>query len=197
MDHNLNHTGRHRKIAAQSGFTLTELLTALTVMGVLMAVAVPGMQSVVANNRRVTMTNEMAYAMRIARSEAIARNIQVTVCPSTEGLSCDGDDWGDGWIVFTDPAQDRTFDGADVLLLAAEGVDAIDVYPATFDDSFTYRPNGRVMVGNDISVNSGQLTICDHRGADHARVLIVDMSGRPRLSEHQSDGSDPSCSAST
>jgi len=184
-------------VAGQRGFTLTELLTAVTVMGILMAVAVPGMQSVVANNRRVTMSNEIAYAMRIARSEAISRNIQVSVCPSKEGLSCDGDGWADGWIVFTDPAQDRTFDGADVLLLAAEGVNAIDVFPESFDDSFTYRPNGRVMVGDDTSANTGQFTICDARGADHARVLIVSVSGRPQLSEYQSDGSAPSCSAST
>jgi hypothetical protein len=56
-----------------------------------------------------------------------------------------------------------------------------------------YRPNGRVMT-TSATGNSGQFTVCDTRGSDHAKVLIVDLSGRPRLSKTLANGSSPSCS---
>ena len=31
--------------------------------------------------------------------------------------------------------------------------------------------------------SSGAFTVCDNRGASHAKVMIVDLSGRPRLAK--------------
>jgi type IV fimbrial biogenesis protein FimT len=129
----------------------------------------------------------------VARSEAITRNQQITVCPSTNAASCNGDSWADGWIAFNDLDQNRAPNDDEEILLTNDGIDGIDVYTAVFDDSFTYRPNGRIMA-NEFSENTGQFTICDARGADQARVLIVGTTGRPRVSETLADGSDPSCS---
>jgi len=177
----------------QRGYTLGELLTTMGVMGILSAVAIPGMQSMVNNNRRVTMTNDLSYTMHVARSEAITRNQQITVCPSTNQLTCNGDDWSDGWIVFTDIDQSRAPNDDEQVLLTNKGTDGVDVYTAVFDGSFTYRPNGRIMA-ESFAENTGQFTICDARGADQARVLVIASSGRPRVSETQPDGSDPNCS---
>ena len=43
------------------------------------------------------------------------------------------------------------------------------------------------------ATNTGDFALCDKRGSDHAKVVILDMSGRPRLSEYLADGSKPSC----
>ena len=177
----------------QRGYTLGELLTAMSVMGILTAVAVPGMQSMMANNRRVAMTNDLSYTMQLARSEAISRNQQITVCPSTNGLGCNGDDWTDGWIVFNDLDRNRAFGVDERILLTVEGQDGIDIYTAEFSDFFTYRPNGRIIV-DSFAENSGQFTICDARGNAPARVLFVTTAGRPRVSEYQPNGSAPNCS---
>jgi len=56
----------------------------------------------------------------------------------------------------------------------------------------TYRPTGRVADAG-FNGSSGAFTVCDDRGADHAKVMIIDLSGRPRLSKLMPDGSAPAC----
>ena len=59
--------------------------------------------SVVSNNRRATSINQLVSTMHAARSEAITRNVQVTLCPSGNGTTCtDGGNWGGGWIYAPD-----------------------------------------------------------------------------------------------
>lgn len=176
----------------QSGYTLGELLTTIGVVGILSAVAIPSMQATINNNRRATMTNDLSYSIQIARSEAIARNQQVRVCPSSNRTSCNGADWNEGWIIFNDLDQSAAPNGTETILLTVEGRDGIDIYTGTFAASFAYRPNGRIM-GEDFDDNTGQFTICDSRGADQARVVSIAASGRPRVADHQPDGSAPNC----
>jgi len=176
----------------QSGFTLGELITAIAVAGVLTAIAVPSMRTIVNNNRRVSMTNQMVLTMHTARSEAVTRNLQVTICPSSNSTSCNGAGWNRGWIAFTDEGRDRNVNGDDEVLVVSAGLDNIDVYADEFDNFLVYRPNGRILVA-DATANTGQFTFCDSRGAKHARVVYVNTSGRPKLSEHQIDLTSPEC----
>lgn len=178
----------------QAGFTLGELLVTISVVGILASVAVPGMQNVVLNNRRVSVSNDMAYSIQLARSEAITRNQQVIVCPSKNGTSCaTTPDWSEGWIAFNSTDTDKVPGGTgETILLHSIGNDSITITPVTFTDSFTYRPNGRVM-GDSISASTGEFIFCDRRGADYARVLRIRSSGRPSLSEKLASGSAPTC----
>jgi hypothetical protein len=41
--------------------------------------------------------------------------------------------------------------------------------------------------------NSGEFAVCDFRGADHAKVILVELSGRPRMSETKANGAQPNC----
>jgi len=184
----------HIKRRTQSGFTLGELLTALAVGGISLAIAVPSFTNMVNNNRRITAVNRMVSTMHSARSEAITRNQQITVCASKDGTACDGDDWKDGWLFFADLNRDRTVDDGEAILGSAPELTKLEVDSAEFPNFFAYRPSGRVM-GADFDENEGQFTVCDPRGAEHARVLIISQSGQPRLSEHKSDGSAPTCAS--
>jgi len=185
-------TGRRRR---QAGYTLGELLITISIVGILASVAVPGMQNVVQNNRRVSVSNDMAYSIQLARSEAITRNQRVIVCASTNGTSCaTSSDWSEGWIAFNDANGDKTPGGTgESVLLYSVGNDSIAITPVTFTDSFTYRPNGRVM-GISVGASTGEFVFCDSRGAKHARVLSIRASGRPVLSETHASGSAPTCS---
>ncbi len=182
------------KLNNQKGYTLVELLTTISVVGLLSAIAIPGTQNIIQNNRRVNLTNNMVYTMHVARNEAVKRNQQVTACPSQFGWTCDTSDWSLGWIIFNDINQNRLPSGGDErVLLVMSGVDGVDIDPDTITTRFTYRPNGRIM-GATVADNTGQFTFCDSRGADEARVLIVGANGRPEISHLQNDGSDPDCS---
>jgi len=87
----------------QRGFSLLELLTTVTVAGILLTIAVPSFFSVTRNSHAVTNANELVSALMIARSEAIRRGSRVTVCRSADSATCGGT-WANGWIVFRDDA---------------------------------------------------------------------------------------------
>lgn len=98
---------RHLTIRDSRGFTLLELMVALTVAAILFGVGVPSFVDMVRNNRAAANVNELSAAFAIARSESARRGINVTVCRSTDGLAC-GADWAAGWIAFVDTAATDT-----------------------------------------------------------------------------------------
>nr|WP_010132139.1 GspH/FimT family pseudopilin [Microbulbifer agarilyticus] len=87
----------------QQGLTLIELMITLAVLGVIVAIAVPGFNTMIQNTRSATLGEEMVGALQFARSEAIKRGARVTLCGSSDGSSCDGG-WTDNWIVVLDTA---------------------------------------------------------------------------------------------
>ncbi|MCG5496885.1 GspH/FimT family pseudopilin [Ectothiorhodospira variabilis] len=75
-----------------SGLTLVELMVTISVFAILLAIAVPGFQTLVQNTRATTAANELVTALHYARSEAVRRGGNVSVCPLDS-------DWADGWSV--------------------------------------------------------------------------------------------------
>lgn len=94
------------------GFTLIELLTVLTISAILVAMAIPSFVWINARTRAANASNSLLASFELARSEAIRRNMQVSVCrvedPSIAQPVCSsaafngipGNDWGTGWVVF-------------------------------------------------------------------------------------------------
>jgi type IV fimbrial biogenesis protein FimT len=149
----------------QNGFTLIELLVTITVLGILLGVGVPALSELVANNRMISATNDLVASLQYARSEAIARNDEVTVCPAiSEADGCSGNDWSAGWIVF---AQ---INGNDVALRTSDGSPVIDIVG---DATIVYRGDGRA--------GFAAIRLCDSRGKDHGRAVSLDRTGRPAV----------------
>lgn len=171
----------------QKGFTLIELLTTLGIAAILLSVAVPGMQRFKMNSRQTNSINAMVSSMRIARNTAITDNSRVTVCASRNGSSCQAVPWNDGWIAFVDRDADRVLDVDETIVRSGSAIDGVTIKSSQFQDYFVFRPNGRVMSAT-VSQNSGQFTICDQRGSDFSKGIMVDLSGRPRMVDSHSGG---------
>ncbi len=93
----------------------------IVVASILLSIAVPSFQVLMANNRATTQANALFSAFQMARSEAITRATNATVCPkstaSTTDTTCGSNTvWANGWHAFTDGGTIGTFDGTDTVL---------------------------------------------------------------------------------
>jgi type IV fimbrial biogenesis protein FimT len=90
-----------------SGFTVTELVMVMTIIGILAAIGVPSFKYVTVSNRISSEINALLGDMQFARSQALKQGLSVTVCTSTNtntpNPTCSGGYvWNTGWIVFLD-----------------------------------------------------------------------------------------------
>jgi len=156
--------------ARLAGFTLFELMVAIGVAGILMAIAVPALRSFLQNDRLLTEQNQLVMSLNYARSEAIKEDASVWVCASSNGTTCSGvANWTAGWLIVSsaNPAQP---------IQVTSGL--------TNGDSLT-EANAQAQVTFDSTglastlAAPAQFTFCDARGATYARYSeVAAFSGR-------------------
>lgn len=175
----------------QSGFTLLELMITLSVAAILLAVGVPGFQDFIRNNRRASEVNNLIATLQVARSESITRNRRVGVCPTSNGTACVASTtWETGWLVFVDEDGDGSRDNDEEILVHQVGPEAMTIRVEF--QAIDYLPNGRIdSFPTDGTV--GNFIFCDERGANQARVVQLDLGGRPFTSTTKIGGGTPSC----
>ena len=82
------------------GFTLIEMMIAILIGAVLLAIGVPSFRDAALGSKLSNIANDLNASVQVARSEAIKRNVPVTLCRSTNGTSCtDDSEWATGWII--------------------------------------------------------------------------------------------------
>lgn len=111
--------------------TLIELMTALSVMGILVAIAVPSFRSITANSRAQAATSDLVTSLNLARSEALRRSNNVVACASTNQSTCNSANWATGWIVFSDGNGNDLVDAGELVqvfpaIRGGTGMTAID-----------------------------------------------------------------------
>jgi type IV fimbrial biogenesis protein FimT len=130
----------------QTGFTLMELMVALTVMAILVGFAVPSFREFTRNNRVTAAHNDLATAFTLARSESLKRSLPVSICATADGEDCgDADDWTSGWMVFVDnDGTAGTVDAADEIVQLWPAI-AGDVVITSGEAFVQYVPSGTVI----------------------------------------------------
>jgi type IV fimbrial biogenesis protein FimT len=140
-----------------AGFTVTELVMVMTIIGILAAIGVPSFKYVRTSNRISGEINGLLGDMQFARSQALKQGLTVTVCSSSDGVSCNGGNiWNTGWIVFLDSNGNQQVDpGEQVLRVQApfNGTDTLTpsvAYAATTYNRLGYAPT---YTGGTININ--------------------------------------------
>lgn len=98
--------------APATGFTLTELLVVIVLLGIVLGMALPSFREATVRNRIVAEHNELQASLMLARSEAIRRNQPVSVCAANATLDDCQNSWGQGWLIWRDVDGDGTVDAA-------------------------------------------------------------------------------------
>jgi type IV fimbrial biogenesis protein FimT len=192
------------------GFTLWELLVSLLVTGVVLGLGLPNLLEFSRNNAMAAETNDFVSTLMAARTEAVKRQVPVTMCASPDpiannpvcvplGAGATGYFvWVDennnpvgGIPTLTDPTDgNAVFDAGETVLLRRLIDTNINVVP---DTAFVaYSPNGtrRANVPTALgALNSATIfLLCDSRGnaavsgsLSAARVIQIERTGRSRL----------------
>lgn len=165
------------------GFTLHELLITLVLLAVLVALALPLFSTLSAKIRQSTEINALFHAFHQARKESIMRHRVVSLCPSSDGLTCaETKEWSDGWLLFYDPSG--TGWPGDGIVTRHSVTDTVRVTSNRY--LFTAR-------GTQKRTTNGTIVFCDRTGRTAAKALVISYTGRPRVAERRPDGSAWSC----
>lgn len=176
------------------GFTIVELMFTLAIAGVLMGLAAPSFKGAALNSRLVSKHNELVSALQLARSEAITRSSNVSVCARASDSTC-GTDWGNGWLVFTDQGATRgSVDAGEVILAIAGALHssislANSAKLAAGAGKAVGRPHIRYSArGNSNWRGGGSFFITDNECETEARALNITMSGGVKKATKDGDG---------
>ncbi len=160
------------------GFTIIELMIAITILAVTMMFAAPSFTTMISNNRISAAANEFVGALQLAKAESSARIAPATLCKSNgDGSGCAaGGSWKDGWIVFSDVNGNAAVDNEDTIMLVHEALDTRITFNSTggIADSITYNPSGVTDIAG-VEV----VMMCDDRGYEKsAKGILITITGR-------------------
>lgn len=166
------------------GLTLVELLTVVSLLGIMLALAIPNLSGWMANQRVRTEAQTLLTGLQLARSEAIRNNTRVL-------FRLDGTNGG--WLVrrattgcnFTPPDPDTT-------LVQRHVPTATTVTVARFSDpgaqtaaaganDFVFGPNGLQACVGTLGLNPFRSLAVSGTGAADARRIVTSAAGRALL----------------
>lgn len=173
---------RHQASARMGGgFSLVELLVALSVVAILASLALPSFARSLAQTRVADATSAIYSAVVLTRSEALKRRIRIVMCSSSDGSNCSvGSGWSAGWLIFEDRNDDGIRDAGEEIIRvqgAQSGVTTTGNGPMR--DYVSYVASGRTQqLGGGLLM--GTLTVCSD---DLGRAIVINHAGRPRVAE--------------
>jgi type IV fimbrial biogenesis protein FimT len=165
----------------QSGLTLVELMTTLAVGIIILAIGVPAFMTMMSSNQAAGYANDLVGAIRLARSEAIKRSDMVTICASNAAqTACSGNNWINGWIVFSDDSNYATIDEGETIhrvWAISEDDKGSYVFKDTPPNAIRFDAAGGNTAGAETQF-AFQPASCTGR---RARQITVAITGRPSL----------------
>ncbi len=167
------------KLNKNKGFTVIELMIVVGVIGILMAVGLPGLQNTVDRIGINSQVKSLVASLNYARSEAIKRATVVSVCGSSSGTDCAAGSWSDGWLVFVDNNGDATGGAGSV----DAGDEILRVYQGLSGNTLTYSADLQQYNAQGFGTNPAVRTflLCPEDGnSANAQSVEISMTGRGR-----------------
>lgn len=158
-----------------SGFTLLDLVTAMTIFAILMGIVIPTLKNAVARAHAASTRSAITTTLFDALRHATVLGREIVVCPASASQCAGGTDWSLGWIAFIDADGNRLRSPDEQIVRRQEKLPAgVRLHGTVGRQRIVYQPNG----GNGGS--NVTFTLCDRRGPKHALALILSNGGRLR-----------------
>lgn len=179
------------------GFTLIELIITLTIMGILTALAAPGMSNFIKDQRLSGQINDFVGDLNFARSEAIKRSANITICKqestSTAPLcnTAAATPWSAGRVIFIDSDGNGQIASSEMVLRNRQALDGNNTLVSVTDTTEdltkpTHNAQNRIVYASTglttiKSGNEASFRFCDSRGKDKAVTVLINSTGRSRI----------------
>jgi type IV fimbrial biogenesis protein FimT len=157
-------------------------MIALSIGAILLGLAAPAFRGMWLDSRRTVAVNAFIHSIFLARTSAFTYHHTVSICRSADGQTCSADlaNWQLGWIVFVNEDRDEppVRDRNERILIVQQALPGL---------SITSNRRGYSFKTYNRSVINGTLVFCDLRGSAHARAIIINIAGRPRVARRDAD----------
>ena len=168
--------------SSAAGFSLIETLVVLTLLGILLGLAVPGMASWRHRHELQSVAEDVWNGLVLARSQALVHQQRVVLCPlSAQGVCDVQGQWQQGWQLFVDSNRNGQRDGQEPILLTRGALPAGTRLQgnSTVSRGVGYGAEGR-SEGVSGGFQAGTFTLC-RSGLSEGWRVVVNALGRPRL----------------
>ena len=174
-------------LANSRGFTLLELLVALSIVAIVLLLGIPSLKETLISSRVDNHLYQLNQDVLLSRNHAIQYNYPVVLCPTDNQGNCTPL-WHSGYTVFLDKNNNAQFD---------EGIDqAVRIRGAiSTNDLFTFSGGRYLRFGENGHLKglAGTFRYCPQvtESEYYSRALIISLGGRPRISQDiDNDGKD-------
>lgn len=166
---------RSQRRPSLHGFTLLDLLIAMTIVCILFGIAIPAYQNTVARIQAGSARSDLTTTLFDALRHATVLGQEIVVCPASADQCIGGRDWSEGWIAFIDRDGDRLRGPGEQLIRRKSALpERVRLFGSAGRPRIVFQPNG----GNGGSNTT--FTLCDRRGPRDALALILSNGGRLR-----------------
>lgn len=183
---------------ATAGLTLIELMVAVAVLAIVLALGLPNLRDFLVRNQVAAITSEFSNDVARARTEAINRNGCVTICLSsntsnaltggTPTCATSGSDWQVGWIVFANPScsstqNNPTTNGSTLISVRQKGADTFELSPASGSAMrrITFDARG---VTTGVQKNLTLAYTPENTDSPHYRSICISSAGRVTVRQY-------------
>lgn len=139
------------------GFTLIEMMVAIAVAAILLAIAMPALDKISANNALKSTARDLVSTINTGRSQSISTRTDVLVEPAAGG-------WADGWSILYDNAAAE--ENQDYLPKKGVSVSRVDS-----TDSLTFLSRGGLQGG------AARFSVC-HKDLGRGQTISVSFLGK-------------------
>jgi len=163
--------------AVQDGLTLIELVVVISIVSILLAVALPMMQTFVRNQRKTAEVNLLIGALNYTRSEAVVRHRSLRLCSGSPDGGCEDERlWRSDWLLTLDEPMSRMRRTSEPLRVFAHSGDFFWRWKGAGGNAFI-----RFKADGSAAGSNGTFTLCHEKEALHQ--VVVNFAGRIRNQE--------------